>query len=637
MKTKKHWDIDAAKQHYRISDWGIGLYDVNKAGHVVSAAGDIELDLYSLYEYLESIGIKLPILVRFPHVLGRFLDNLNHAFNNAMLSEGYQGKYVSAYPIKVNQQSSVIQYFHDQNEWPIAFEVGSKAELVACLGILKKNEQVIICNGYKDKAYIRLALLGSMLGHDVIIVLEGVVDLQHVLDLARELKILPKLGMRVRLSSIAEGNWQNTGGQRSKFGLTTNEVLTLIECLKENDAVNFMEMLHFHMGSQIPSLRDIKSGITEGMQFYTELSNMGVKFNKLNIGGGLAVDYEGSCTSSYFSTDYTINEYASSIVNIVHTACKKYGIKEPVLYSENGRAMTAYHAVLLTNVIDAEFECNIEKLGTSILSGIEREKNIKLKNLIALYEKITLCSKNKSHTKDLSCFYLEFKEEISKLEKYFAQGLISLKQKALVENITEKIYRLLLDQYCKLSANHKEEVEEKLINKYFCNFSLFQSTPDIWGIGQIFPIMPIHLLNVAPTCKVRIQDLTCDSDGQINRYVEDGSINSYLSLHDVREHEKYILGLFLVGAYQEILGDMHNLFGDTNAVNIGVNPDGSYQIYEEEPGDTVEEILSYVHIDITKMRQNLSEKLDGMEVSQHTREYILKELNAALKSNSYLS
>lgn len=636
MKSQEHWNIDLAKQHYRIADWGMDLFDLNAEGHVITKAGGNELDLYELSKHLESANITLPVLVRFPHILQQFLNELNLAFKHAITSSGYTKGYISAYPIKVNQQASVIRHFYSQDQWPIAFEVGSKAELIACLGLIQ-NQQTIICNGYKDETYIRLALMGCLLGHEVIIVLEGLVELQHVLKISRELNVKPILGMRIRLSSIAEGNWQNTGGQRSKFGLTSNEVLELVQELKVNNVTDWMRMLHFHMGSQIPSLSHIQSGVQEGMRYFIELFDLGIMFSSLNVGGGLAVDYEGSCTSTYFSKNYSINDYASMIVRIVHSMCQEKGIQDPIIFSENGRAMTAYHAVLLTNVIDAEFQHEDNNFKHTNYLAQKSYSNKNVTKLIEEFENIAASLKNKHCDIDCSNCYSKLKQIMENIEADFSSGLISLSDKAVAETVSTTSFKKLLECNNNLNAEHKNEIKNKIIDKYFCNFSLFQSTPDIWGLGQIFPILPLHRLNELPTREVHLHDLTCDSDGQIDYYVEDNSVKSYISLHDIKTQEKYVLGLFLVGAYQEILGDMHNLFGDTNAVNIVLNPDGGYQICEEEPGDTVEEVLSYVHMDTAEMRQNWLEKLDNMNVAEQTKEYILQELNMALKSDSYLN
>ncbi len=627
MYKKNNWTVEHAIRHYRVKNWGLGLVDINAAGNVAIKAHAGEIDLYQLTLALREHGISLPVLVRFPHILQELLSTLSQAFSDAIKHYDYQGNYIAAYPIKVNQQATVIEHFQQQAQWPIAFEVGSKAELLACLGITQSQRQ-IICNGYKDEAYIRLALIGGLLGHEVVIVLESLLEFQHVLRLADELKATPTLGMRIRLSAIAEGNWQNTGGKRSKFGLTSNKVLELVQELKHHHVTAWMQMLHFHMGSQIPALQHIRAGVVEGMRYFAELNELGVGLSQLNIGGGLGVDYEGNNSSSYFSINYSIEDYANTIIEVVNGICQEKDIQAPVIFSENGRVMTAYHAVLLTNVIDAEYQ----QMNVKVEGGCSTDPY--LKPLINLSKSITANAHGK---KDIETYYDQLVEIMHDLGGKFSCGDISLIKKAQSEKLYNFICQQLLSHEKALSENNSSKLETIFIDKYFCNFSLFQSTPDVWGLDQIFPILPLHRLNEMPQQKVRLHDLTCDSDGQIDRYVEAEGICSYLSLHEYRPQEDYVLGLFLVGAYQEILGDLHNLFGDTNAVNIELKSDGGYQICEEEPGDTVEEVLSYVHIDVKKMRQNWLGKVEHMKISGKMKNLILQELEISLQASSYLT
>ena len=635
MSYQNKWNVKQAKNHYRVDDWGLQHFDINNRGHVVAKVAAAELDLYELTESLKGKGIGFPILVRFPQILQQSLSNLNLAFQQAIKANNYFGKYIASYPIKVNQQATVIQHFHDQEQWPIAFEVGSKAELIACLGANKK-QQTIICNGYKDEKYIRLALIGCLLGNEIIIVMESLAEFQHVLKQCSELNVQPLLGMRVRLNSIAQGNWQNTGGEHSKFGLTSNEVLALVKQLQESNILHWMKMLHFHMGSQIPSLQDIQSGMQEGMHYFSELTKLGVKFELLNIGGGLAVDYEGNNTNSYFSMDYTLNDYAETIIKIVTDSCEKHLLTQPTIFSENGRAMTAYHAVLLTDVIDIEHAHLDAKADQKELVN-DWTSSASLKLLENYIKNIQAVSFNEYDSPKIAESYAELKKLAYEIEREFSCGDLSLVEKAEAEKLLSIAYKEIFKVKHCLVDSDRLDLEGKFVAKYFCNFSLFQSTPDIWGLDQIFPVMPLHRLDEHPTIKTRIYDLTCDSDGRIDRYIEAGSILPYLSLHDISEQQDYILGLFLVGAYQEILGDMHNLFGETNAVNIVIKADNSYQICDEEPGDTISEILSYLHMDTGRMRQVWRERLSNNNVSKQEKELVMDELEASLNSNSYLS
>ena len=636
MNIRKHWSIDDAKLHYRVPNWGMGFFDINEAGHVSTKAGGQELDLYALGMDLKDRGIGFPILVRFPHILQGMLDRLNFAFKKAMVSCEYAGDYISAYPIKVNQQASVIQHFCQQNQWPVAFEVGSKAELIACLGVMKTQNQTIICNGCKDEAYIRLALTGRLLGHEVIIVLENLSEYQLILRQSEEINVQPVLGMRVRLSTVAESKWQNTGGERSKFGLTAGQVIQLLQVLKKNKVLGCMRMLHFHMGSQIPSLQHIRAGVDEAMSYFVELHRLGVQISQLNVGGGLAVDYEGSRSNSFFSKEYSVDEYADSVIRVIHRTCLENSVPEPTVLTESGRAMTAHHAALLTNVIDVESRKWDSSEADADFSQDLKSAGKNLKELAKLCRHIQLGGQKHDRQIDYSHSYISLIQAAKQVDQAFSHSGLSLAQKAYAEKITQEAYWQLSKHKELLDTNHRHDLEEKLIDKYFCNFSLFQSTPDIWGLNQIFPVLPLQHLDKAPTRQVRLHDLTCDSDGQIDHYIEADSIQSYLSLHEFSPGQDYLVGMFLVGAYQEILGDLHNLFGDTHAVNIKVNSDGSYQICEQRRGDTAEEVLSYVHIDAAEMRKTWHTRLTEMNTPKSIAEQVLRTLETALQANSYL-
>ncbi len=633
MCSHKTWDVTSAKRHFRIAQWGMGHFDINAQGNVVAKATELQTDLYDLSKRLRSHGIQLPVLVRFPQILQQSLENLCCAFKVAMSTHHYSGQYIAAYPIKVNQQATVIKHFQSQTQWPIAFEVGSKAELIACLGIID-SPRTIICNGYKDQDYIRLALIGILLGHDVMIVLESQAEFKFVLEQSVSLNVQPKLGMRVRLSSIAKGNWQNTGGEYSKFGFTANEILALIDMIKEKDVHHWMKMLHFHMGSQISNLQDIRIGVQEGMHYFSQLHEHGIEIEMLNIGGGLAVDYEGSRNENYFSMNYSVQDYANVIIQVIYASCAKHMLNMPTIFSENGRAMTAYHAVLISNVIDAEYKSEID-------SKISKLKDVKkhskyIVELSELANEIDGIVEKIDRSASLLTSYKKLKIILKEIQQAFSQSGISLKDKAIAEKLTHHIYQRIIKTTNDLPEDELVKLEDKLAAKYFCNFSLFQSTPDIWGLQQILPIMPLHRLNERPTIYSRIYDLTCDSDGRVDQYIEDDRIQGHLSLHEFQHQEDYVIGFFLVGAYQEILGDMHNLFGDTNAVNIMMNADGSYQICDEEPGDTTAEILSYLHIDTNSMRQLWLDRLARNHVSEQMQERVMDELESSLVANSYL-
>ncbi len=633
--SDQNWSVEKAKLHYRIDNWGSQHFSINSKGNLIVKVSNVELDLHELSHHLRNKNISLPVLIRFPQLLQQSLSDLYSAFRRAIKSNHFTGQYIAAYPVKVNQQATVVQHYHDQEQWPIAYEVGSKAELLACIGVGYKN-QTVICNGYKDENYIRLALIVGLLGHEVVVVIESLVEFQHVMKLSSELNVQPLLGMRVRLTSIAKGNWQNTGGEHSKFGLTSNEVLTLIKQLQENNSLSWMKMLHFHMGSQIPSLQDIQSGMQEGMHYFSELIKQGLELDMLNVGGGLAVDYEGSRSRSYFSMEYTLEEYAKVVIEVIKTVCEKHSLSHPTVFSENGRAMTAYHAVMLTNVLDVEEPCTETKIEQEALLTTQ-SSNSNLQLLKACIKQLSAESLSELDARKISTYYQEVKKITQALDQAFSQGALSLIEKSESEKLANLAHKVLLKEKENLTRQEQVDLEDKFVSKYFCNYSIFQSTPDVWGLKQIFPIMPLHRLNECPTEKARIYDLTCDSDGRIDEYVEAGSIQPYLSLHKFKKQEDYLLGIFLVGAYQEILGDMHNLFGDTNAVNVVINTDGSYQICDEEPGDTILEILSYLHMDTGRMREVWMQRLLSNKVPEQAAKFVMGELEASLQTNSYLS
>ncbi|MCY3802822.1 MAG: biosynthetic arginine decarboxylase [Gammaproteobacteria bacterium] len=635
MKIRKHWGVADAKVHYRITSWGMGFFNINEVGHVSTKAGDCELDLYALSQDLKDRGMEFPVLLRFPHILQRMLDRLHSAFKKAITSCEYVGNYVAAYPIKVNQQASVIQHFSQQNQHPVAFEVGSKAELIACLGLMQT--QTIICNGYKDEAYIRLALTGCLLGHEVVIVLESPGELQHVLKLSAEINVQPALGMRVRLSAVANGKWQNTGGKRSKFGLTAGQVVQLLQELKKNGALGWMRMLHFHMGSQIPSLQHIREGVEEGMCYFVQLYRLGAQLSQLNVGGGLAVDYEGSLSNSYFSREYSLDEYAYSVIRAVHAACLENKVPEPAIFTESGRAMTAHHAVLVTNIIDAGSWKENATVASPDFNMYPETAEGKLKELVGLCRRIQSDVEKPDNQIDYQHTYTSLVQAAKRIDQDFSRGDLSLTSKAYAEEITQEAYRQLSRHKECLDTHCRHDLEEDLVDKYFCNFSLFRSTPDIWGLDQPFPVLPLHRLDEGPTRQVRLHDLTCDSDGQIDRYIEADSIQSYLSLHELIPGQDYLIGMFLIGAYQEILGDLHNLFGDTLAVSVEMNADGSYRLDEQRQGDTTEKVLSYVHINAAEIRKTWHTRLTEMNMPKLLVKQVLHTLETALQANSYLT
>ncbi|MBD3620285.1 MAG: biosynthetic arginine decarboxylase [Chromatiales bacterium] len=622
------WTLDRSRQLYGIDNWSGGYFTVNEAGHVAMRArrdAAPAVDLYRLAgELREEQGLRLPALVRFEDVLHDRVDTLCSAFDQAMDEVDYRGGYTAVYPIKVNQQRSVVAQILAHGGSRVGLEAGSKPELLAVLALARPGG-VIVCNGYKDREYLRLALLGRLLGQRIYIVVEKPSELELVIQEARDLGVRPLLGMRVRLASIGAGKWQNTGGEKAKFGLSAAQALRLLHRLREEDMLDCMGLLHFHMGSQIANIRDIQRGMREAARFYQELRRLGADIRVVDVGGGLGIDYEGTRSRHYCSMNYSVQEYARNIVRTLHETCEEHGLPHPEVFTESGRAMTAHHAVLITNVTD------IERLGMDEPAPpTESGEPAILQDLWALYENAGGVSPTE--------VYHDAAHWLTEAQSMYAHGVFTLEQRARAEELYFAICRRLLEGMegqSRVQREIRDELNEKLADKYFCNFSVFQSIPDVWAIEQIFPIMPLNRLEQRPTRRAVLQDLTCDSDGRIDRYVEDDGIEPTLPLHAVGPEEDYLIGIFLVGAYQEILGDLHNLFGDTDSINVALTDDG-YRLVEPEYGDTVDELLRYVHFDTDALLAALKDKVDALAIDADKRQLLVEELKAGLEGYTYL-
>lgn len=620
------WDIDQARKSYNIKHWGDGFFDISQQGHLTTQPGrnDATIDLHQLTKECQAAGLKLPILARFPDILHGRIDTICNAFDQAIKAHDYQATYTAVYPIKVNQQRHVVESLLKHGQQRIGLEAGSKPELMAVLAHSRQDGGTIICNGYKDREYIRLALIGKKLGHQVYIVIEKLSELEVVIEESRALQLEPLLGIRIRLSSIGAGKWQNTGGEKSKFGLTSSQILAALDKLKKANLLSSLQLLHCHLGSQIANIRDIQRGMHECSRHYVELRQLGAPLDTLDVGGGLGVDYEGTRSRSYCSMNYTPQEYANNIVHTIWENCTSQKQPHPKLISESGRALTAHHAVLITNVIDHDTHGEPQVIpaaaGPSILQDLAQ-------CLAGISEKPAVES------------YHDAVHWLSEAQTMYIHGVITLKQRAAAESLYQAIcknVRSILKPGLHAHREILDELNEKLADKYFCNFSLFQSIPDAWAIQQVFPIVPLHRLNEEPTRRGLIQDLTCDSDGRIDYYVNEEGVESTLPLHAFTPGEEYLLGIFMVGAYQEILGDMHNLFGDTDSVNVHVNQDGSYHLEEQLKGDTVDSVLRYVHFDSQELAAKFTEKLKQCKLNETERQQYRHELMEGLRGYTYL-
>lgn len=584
------------------------------------------IDLYQQVDELRQSGLSLPLLVRFPDILQDRVRRLTGAFDASIERLEYQNRYTALYPIKVNQQEAVIENIIATQNVSIGLEAGSKPELLAVLALAPKGG-TIVCNGYKDREFIRLALMGQKLGHNVFIVIEKESEVALVIEEAAELKVAPQIGLRVRLSSLASSKWADTGGEKSKFGLSAAQILSVVERFRAAGLDQGIRLLHFHMGSQIANIADYRKGFREAIRYYGELRAMGLPVDHIDVGGGLGVDYDGTHSRNASSINYDMQDYADAVVDMLKEFCDRQEIPHPHIFSESGRAMTAHHAVLLVQVTDVErHNDKVPEIDASI------EQPEVLQVLIELLDD--------SDPEMVAETYWRATHYIEEVAAQYSAGKLSLAQKALAEQCYFAICRRLHNQLKARQRSHRavlDELNDKLADKYICNFSVFQSLPDTWAIGQILPILPLSRLDEEPLRRAVLQDLTCDSDGKIRQYVDEQSIETSLPVHEIREGEDYVLGIFLVGAYQEILGDMHNLFGDTDSVNIYQGADGSVVHAGIETHDTIEDMLRYVHLSPEELMTHYRDKVASAKISARERTQFLDALRLGLTRSSYLA
>lgn len=623
------WTVADSRSVYGIRHWGAGYFAINDAGRVEVRPKGPEsqpIDLYDQVDQLRKSGLSLPLLVRFPDILQDRVRRLTGAFDASIERLEYHSRYTALYPIKVNQQEAVVENIIATQDVSIGLEAGSKPELMAVLALAPKGG-TIVCNGYKDREFIRLALMGQKLGHNVFIVIEKESEVQLVIEEAAELKVAPQIGLRVRLSSLASSKWADTGGEKSKFGLSAAQILQVVERFKVAGLDQGIRLLHFHMGSQIANIADYRKGFREAIRYYGELRALGLPVDHIDVGGGLGVDYDGTHSRNASSINYDMQDYADAVVDMLKEFCDRQEIPHPHIFSESGRAMTAHHAVLLVQVTDVER--HNEKV-PQIDASVEQPEVLQV--LIELLED--------SDPEMVAETYWRATHYIEEVAAQYSAGKLSLAQKALAEQCYFAICRRLHNQLKARQRSHRavlDELNDKLADKYICNFSVFQSLPDTWAIGQILPILPLSRLEEEPLRRAVLQDLTCDSDGKIRQYVDEQSIETSLPVHELRDGEDYVLGIFLVGAYQEILGDMHNLFGDTDSVNIYQNSDGSVYHAGIETHDTIEDMLRYVHLSPEELMNHYRDKVASAKISPRERTQFLDALRLGLTRSSYLS
>jgi arginine decarboxylase len=626
------WTPERSAQRYQITGWGTPYFCINARGEV-EVTPDPEraqaVNLFELTQELKARGLELPLLIRFSDIVGHRIKRINEAFGKAIADYEYQGTYRGVYPVKVNQQRHLIEEIvHYGRAWNFGLEAGSKPELLIALAAMQDVGGLIICNGYKDQKYIETALVAQKFDKTVIVVLERLEELDIVLRASEKVGIRPILGVRAKLTTRGVGRWADSAGDRAKFGLTTSEMVEIVDRLAEKNMLDCLQLLHFHIGSQISSIIPIKNAMQEASNIYVELKKLGCAMGYLDVGGGLAVDYDGSKTDFHASKNYQLEEYAADVVGHIQAACTKADLPVPTIVSESGRAIAAHHSVLVLEVVGRShmrFGDPVEPKPDAhrlLRELYETHGGIQPKNVQESYHDAT-----------------QAKEEAQSLFKY---GYLTLRERASVErlfwNCCEKIQHTL--RRLKFVPEELQDLDQKLAAIYYCNFSLFQSAPDIWAIDHLFPIMPIHRLDQEPTVSCTLADLTCDSDGMIDHFIDVEDVKSTLDVHPLVEGEHYFMGMFLNGAYQEILGDLHNLFGDTNAVHVELSDNG-YQITHVVKGDSVSEVLKYVQYQpdamVEAIRKQAERAVSQGRITNEQLRTLLQHYEESLRSYTYLT
>lgn len=635
------WSIQDAKNLYNIHRWGAKYFDINDEGHVVATPlqeAGVQVDLTDVVEEARERGLKFPLLIRFQDILRHRVEAINIAFRNSIREFNFQGRYRGVFPIKVNQLREVVEEILDAGKpYNFGLEVGSKPELFAALALQSHIGDLIICNGYKDAGFIKMALLGNKLGKTIIIVVEKLEELNTVITLSKQLNIEPIIGIRTRLMAKGAGKWSDSAGENAKFGLSTTELLEAVQTLKDEKLDHCLKLLHFHIGSQVPDILTIKRAVQEATRFYAKLYKLGFKLQYLDVGGGLGVDYDGSRSAFDSSTNYTLQEYTNDIVYYIADICNMENVPHPDIISESGRAIVAYHSVLVVEVFGA-----IEKVKERRLFNYSENEHPMVKELLEI-------KKNLPKLNKLEAYHdaLERKEDAQNM---FVLGLLNMEDKAKIEQLFWEICNEVAAAFRGKGYVPEEirDLEQSLGDQYLCNFSVFQSLLDNWALGQLFPIMPISRLNEKPTRKATLVDITCDSDGQVNKFIDLYDVRDTLPVHKLvynenGEQEPYYLGIFLMGAYQDIMGDLHNLFGRVNEVHVFLDPDepAGYYIEEIIEGTTIVQALTSVQYDENELKRQMKAqvdeaiKSDRMKPSEAMR--LLDDYERGLREYTYLT
>lgn len=631
-ETLVQWKVEDAAELYGVGSWGAGYFGIDAEGHVIARpqgpGSKVTIRLLDIVTGLKARGMNMPVLLRFADILSAQLTLINESFAKAIAEAGYHGMYRGVYPIKVNQQHLVVEdivkfgraYHH-------GLEAGSKAELIAALAYMQDPEAFVVCNGYKDEEFVDLALNARKMGVRTVIVLEMATEFAMVLERARALGVRPLLGLRAKLSARGTGHWTESGGDRSMFGLNVAQIIEVVDALRAAGALDCLQMLHYHVGSQIPNIRHVRGAVAEASRLYVDLVQEGAGLNTLNVGGGLAVDYDGSHTNFANSRNYSMDEYAADIIEVLMKRCDKAGVPHPVIVSESGRATVAHHSVLLFNVLGVS---RFEPRGVPDQPPPEAPEPVR--RLVEVNAGLT--AKNFQEAYHDAVFYRD------EMRSLYEAGVISLRQRALAEQIFWQIISRIAHELhdWKYIPDELAGLEAAIADVYYSNFSVFQSLPDVWAIDQLFPVMPIHRLTERPTRQATISDITCDSDGKIDRFIDLHDVKNTLSLHELNDKD-YFLGVFLVGAYQETLGDLHNLLGDTNVVSLRIGEGGDVEYEEELDGDTVADVLSYVEYNpqdmLDRVRRSAEQAVRAGQITAEERRRIMDAYESGLRGYTY--
>jgi arginine decarboxylase, biosynthetic len=629
----ERWNINKSSELYSVSEWGGGYFFVAENGDmmVMPEPGAVEraVSIAEISKGIRERGFDMPVLLRIENILDAQITSLNETFRSAMEELGYTGAFMGAYPIKVNQQQQVVEKITQfGSRYHHGLEAGSKAELIAAMGMMRDKKAVLICNGYKDEEFIDLGLYATKIGFTCILVVEMPDELPLIIERSKALNAKPILGIRIKLSAQAGGHWSESGGERSIFGLNTSQIIQAVDLLASAGMLDCLKLVHYHLGSQISNIREIRTAVNEACRVYAGLVKEGVPVEYLDFGGGLAVDYDGSQSNFLSSRNYTLKEYCTDIIEAVMTSLADDGIAHPVIVTESGRALVAYYSILLFNVLDVT-RFHADPLPAKLPDSCPPQ-------LEYIHQALRdLSIRNIQEVLNDAIFY---RDETRRL---FQTGRISLRERALAERLfwttINEINRLAKE--LKNPSSELIDLDRVLSDFYYCNFSVFQSLPDSWAIGQLFPIMPIHRLDEEPTRKGILADITCDCDGKIDQFIDKRGVKHYLPLHELKPYEEYYLGVFLVGAYQETLGDLHNLLGDTNVVTIRIQEKGEFEFISEQEGDTVAEVLSYVQYDpkrlFVRFRETAEQAVRLGKISAQERREIVEAYEAGLRGYTY--